>query len=159
MKKILKSICITLAIIIAIFFFNIALNLTLYNPAIIVPLYGWAEKYHLMSKMNALVSLAGFGEVNDPYPLTSIGRLESNTYREPRASITGTVEAIVKAVDGDYHVNIRDEKNRILVTEMVPEYPLPLPTVGQKIKIWGVTRYDLGHRWWELHPVFGWEPK
>ncbi len=90
------------------------------------------------------------------YPLIDIGILNSGLYAGPRASLEGTVTDVVSAQDGDVHINIKS-KSGTLVTEIIPEYPLTLPISGDKIKIWGVTRYDIAHRWWELHPVIGWE--
>lgn len=52
---------------------------------------------------------------------------------------------------------VADPYGLALVTEFIPEIKLPLPSVGDHIKIWGIVRYDSFHNWWELHPVIGWE--
>lgn len=119
--------------------------MTIYNPAIAVRIFGFFQERHF------------FSETEGGYPLISIYKLQKNLFLKPRASVIGKVENEVKSTDGDLHVNIQDDNGRILVAEIVPEYPLKTPPVGAKIKVWGVTRYDLEHRWWELHPVFGWE--
>lgn len=142
-------------IIVALFLFNKILNLTYYNPAVIIPAYGWLNKYKLVKQAEIAVKLV---EKEELYPLIPISRLQSNLFQRPRARVIGTVSSIIKAPDGDWHINITDDSGLTQITEMVPEYPLPLPKTGAKIKIWGVTRYDLEHRWRELHPVFGWEP-
>ncbi|GEM_PF-2384434 len=153
----IKILAVLIISLVAVLFLNFFLNITLHNPAFIIPLYGWADSHHFLGLYDKLMTAVGLGKSNDPYPLISVGKLESNIYREPRAAIIGIAETIVKASDGDYHVNIRDDQGRALVTEIAPDHPLPLPKIGQKIRIWGVTRYDLDHRWWEIHPVMGWE--
>ena len=134
----------TLLIILGAFvLFDIGLNLTLYNPTVITPVYSFFLKHHLLSP-------EGPG-----YPLVSIHKLNLGLYFEPRATVIGTVQEVVTSGDGDIHMNIQN-KEGTLVVEIIPEYPLPKPNVGDKIRIWGVTRYDISHRWWELHPVIGW---
>lgn len=124
--------------------FDIFLNFTLYNPSFITPPYGYAVSHNLVGSET-------FG-----YPLTSIKTINTGRFPEPRASVIGVVQDVVKSADGDIHVNIKSPDG-VIVTEIIPEYPLPALTVGKKVKIWGVTRYDISHRWWELHPVIGWE--
>jgi membrane-associated phospholipid phosphatase len=45
-----------------------------------------------------------------------------------------------------------------LDVEIMPEFPLTPPHIGQQITAWGVVRHDGLHNWWELHPLVGWEP-
>lgn len=138
-----------------LFVFNLFITWTWYNPAVMVPVYGWLAAHNLAETAGNVLNL---GQKEEQYPLISIEDLEKNLFWGPRAAAIGTVTDVVRASDGDHHINVKDEKTgRILVAETVPEYSLPLPEIGQKIKIWGVTRFDIEHRWWELHPVFGWE--
>jgi hypothetical protein len=84
----------------------------------------------------------------------------ANGSEKTKVSVEGVVDSISKEPDGDYHVIIRPQYFLIpvLVTEFIPELKdLPLPKVGDHIKIWGITRFDEPHNWWELHPVIGWE--
>ena len=77
-----------------------------------------------------------------------------------KVAVEGIVDAISHEPDGDYHVIIRPQYVPVglsLVTEFIPEIKLPLPKKGDQIKIWGITRFDEPHNWWELHPVIGWE--
>lgn len=74
-----------------------------------------------------------------------------------KVAVVGIVDKIAHQPDGDYHVIIRNSEGMALVTEFIPEITLPLPTVGNRIKIWGVVRFDILHNWWEIHPVIGWE--
>jgi len=45
-----------------------------------------------------------------------------------------------------------------IVVEIIPEFPLASPHVGQRITAWGIVRHDGLHNWWELHPLIGWDP-
>ena len=75
-------------------------------------------------------------------------------------AVEGIVDKITHEPDGDYHILIRPQylPLPVLVTETIPEIKdFPLPKEGDYIKIWGITRFDEPHNWWELHPVIGWE--
>lgn len=133
-----------LLIIIAFISFDFVLNFTIYNPEFITPIYALVLNYHFLP-----METAG-------YPLTSIKTLNSGLYSSPRASIIGTVIDVVQSEDSDWHVNVRGEGGT-MVTEIIPEYPLLIPVIGDRVRIWGITRYDIAHRWWELHPVIGWK--
>lgn len=134
---------------------TIVLNFTLYNPAVVVPLYGWLSDRHVIQKYNALRDdIFGNGEAG--YPSVSIGTIESNRFPGPRATVTGVITSVVQNLsDKDWHINIRDKTGATLVLEAVPEYPLTIPPIGTNVKVWGIPRYDIEHRWWELHPIFG----
>lgn len=147
-------------LILAVFLLlNLLLNLTYYNPAIAVPAFELLSKYHLaqfIGKTEKVLYLKP--DESELYPLTSITRLQSNLFTGPRAAVEGIVTERIKATDNDWHINIKDfDSERVLVAEIAPDHPLSVPLKGEKIKIWGITRYDLDHRWWELHPVMGWE--
>lgn len=146
MKKYQVKIKILLAFALIIIFVLIdtGLNYTLYNPAFITPIYGFFLKEKIISSEEA------------GYPLENIHDINTSKYSGPRATIIGTVIDVLKSGDGDWHITIRG-KGGDMVTEIAPEYPLPIPLLGEKIRIWGVTRYDIAHRWWEIHPVFGWQ--
>lgn len=123
---------------------------TIYNPAVAVPAYKWLAAHGLVRSERET-------QFDDLYPVIDIQTLNKSKFFEARAAVVGRVTATMASPDGDVHINITDARGNTLVAEMVPEYPLPIPQVGETIKIWGVTRYDLDYFWWELHPVFGWE--
>ncbi len=83
----------------------------------------------------------------------------ANGSDKTKVSVDGVVDEVANEPDGDYHVTIRPQyvPLPVLVTEFIPEMNVPLPKVGDHIKIWGITRFDIPHNWWELHPVIGWE--
>lgn len=83
-----------------------------------------------------------------------------NGSTKTKISVEGIVDKIARQPDGDYHMVIRQQyipAGLFLVTEFIPEIKLPLPKEGDRIKIWGIIRFDTLHNWWELHPVIGWE--
>ena len=130
---------------------DVILNFTYYNPAVAVPWYGWLTR-HQPIPWDELERKPG------QYPLVSIARITHGLFARPRASVVGTVTAIVQSEDGDVHINLADEQGNIVVVEVAPEYPLQTARMGDYIKVWGVVRYDIEHRWWEIHPAFGWAP-
>lgn len=126
------------------------LSWTFYNPAVMVPVYRWGVNHGLLKVWGILE------RENGQYEITTIKTLNESKFWGPRAAVVGTVTDVQKVFDGDWHLNITDKDGRTLVAEVIPEYPVPLPDLGAKVQIWGVTRFDLDHRWWELHPVIGW---
>lgn len=83
----------------------------------------------------------------------------ANGSKKTKVAVEGIVDKIIHEPDGDYHIIIRPQylPSPVLVTEAIPEITLPLPEEGDHVKIWGITRFDEPHNWWELHPVIGWE--
>jgi hypothetical protein len=65
--------------------------------------------------------------------------------------------------DGDVHLRIDQTKpipgtvmpkTGFIVAEVIPQLPLPTAfTLGTKVKVCGIRRFDDTHGWWELHPV------
>ena len=56
-----------------------------------------------------------------------------------------------------YQIRVEDG-GAFLVLEIMPEFPLVPPHIGEQITAWGVVRHDGLHNWWELHPLIGWQP-
>ncbi len=46
-----------------------------------------------------------------------------------------------------------------LTTETTPPYfgIVTAPPMGATVRVFGATRYDGGHGWWEIHPIRAWE--
>jgi hypothetical protein len=135
--------------IIAIVAIEFGLNMTLYNPAFMVPAY---DKVRSLGFFKDVPST-----VNDLYPVYSIKKINQSLVWGPRGSAVGVVKEKVKADDGDWHINLRDASGNVLVVEFTPDYKSALPDVDSEIKVWGILRYDMEHRWWEIHPAIGWE--
>ncbi len=146
-----------LIIIVTVILSNYILTLTYYNPAIAVAAYRRISSNTIIKEVFTGIAQVARVYEGVPYPQISIERINDSLFWKPRALVVGTVTEVQKVDDGDWHVNVTDEKKHTIVCEIIPEYPLPIPHVGDVIQIWGITRYDLEHRWWELHPVIGWK--
>lgn len=145
-----KHIAMALLIVAAFIVFEMILQATLYNPVVMVPVLRYAYAHHIFQPLLSLESNSA------PYPLLRISNINSAKYFGPRASVIGVITDVQKSFDGDWHLNITAKDGAVLVGEIIPEYQMAIPAVGDKVRIWGVVRYDMEHRWWELHPVIGW---
>ena len=80
-------------------------------------------------------------------------------FKEPHATVTGTVIERIAETDGDTHLWVRldsDPKSRFAV-EITPQHPIsPEPAVGDHGQFFGIFRYDAQHAWFEIHPLDGW---
>lgn len=90
---------------------------------------GKSRNYHLVTANN-------WGEIRYPYICAD-----------------GVVKLVRREEDGDDHITIRDLKGHMLVAEVIPELRFPLPKLGVKVRVCGVSRYDKLHGWPEVHPV------
>ena len=66
--------------------------------------------------------------------------------------VTGRVALVRHELDGDLHIKLVGA-TRFIVAECIPQLPCTPPVVGTKITVFGISRYDSEHRWWEVHPV------
>ena len=78
--------------------------------------------------------------------------------QSPKVSVEGVVDKVMPQADGVLRVLVAVSRGAspVLVTEFIPEISLPPPVEGDRVTIWGITRYDYFHRWCELHPETGW---
>jgi len=65
---------------------------------------------------------------------------------------TGSVIKIRHELDGDTHLWIRAGVDS-LVLECIPKLPCPAVQVGQIVAPKGIYRFDMEHKWYEIHPV------
>ena len=91
------------------------------------------------------------------YATIPIETVASGKSRATYATVVGDVTQVSHELDGDYHIRIQGQ-GAFLVLEIMPEFPLAPPHIGQQITAWGVVRHDGLHNWWELHPLVGWQP-
>ena len=91
------------------------------------------------------------------YATIPIGTIAAGKSRSTYATVLGDVTQVSHELDGDYHIRVQGN-GAFLVLEIMPEFPLAPPHVGEKITAWGVIRHDGLHNWWELHPLVGWQP-
>jgi membrane-associated phospholipid phosphatase len=101
---------------------------------------------------------AGSGPVPPTeYATIPIETIAAGNSRATYATVVGNVTQVSHELDGDYHIRV-EGRGAFLVLEIMPEFPLDPPHVGQQITAWGVVRHDGLHNWWELHPLIGWQP-
>jgi membrane-associated phospholipid phosphatase len=91
------------------------------------------------------------------YATIPIETIASGKSRATYATVVGDVTQVSHELDGDYHIRVQGQ-GAFLVLEIMPEFPLVPPHVGEQITAWGVIRHDGLHNWWELHPLVGWQP-
>ena len=123
------------------------------NPTAVIP--------NVFERMLALFVKKG-EQADEDLLYHDVGLLDfiANGSTKTKVAVEGVVDKITHEPDGDYHIIIKSSYVSwpVLVTETIPEIKdLPLPKEGDHIKIWGITRFDEPHNWWELHPVIGWE--
>jgi len=87
----------------------------------------------------------------------SISGIESNT--KPHVVAEGYVSEVrFDDKDGDLTFRLVDDLNaqdRFIVCEIIEPLRLQPPTVGSRVRVYGVSRYDgeHNHNWYEVHPV------
>jgi undecaprenyl-diphosphatase len=91
------------------------------------------------------------------YATIAIQAIAAGKSRATYAAVVGDVTQVSHELDGDYHIRVQGQ-GAFLVLEIMPEFPLAPPHIGQQITAWGVIRHDGLHSWWELHPTVGWQP-
>ncbi len=84
----------------------------------------------------------------------------------PCQTFQGIVVFVKQHPDGDFHVDIKPdpgyqgflssnmERPGALVSEIIPAHPLPIPHVGDHVRITGTWVLDTIHNWNEIHPVW-----
>ena len=91
------------------------------------------------------------------YATIPIETIAAGKSRATYATVVGDVTQVSHELDGDYHIRVEGQA-AFLVLEIMPEFPLAPPHIGEQITAWGVVRHDGLHNWWELHPLVGWRP-
>ena len=87
----------------------------------------------------------------------SIRDIENNT--RPHVVAEGYVsEMLIDDEDGDLRFKLVDslgEQERFIVCEIIEPIRLAPPTIGSRVRVYGVSRYDgkQDHNWYEVHPV------
>ena len=87
----------------------------------------------------------------------SITRMADTT--EPHVVTEGyVIESKVERDDGDTVFKLVDRLNSsgpFVICEVIDPLNLPIPPVGSRVRVYGVSRYDArsDHRWHEVHPV------
>jgi hypothetical protein len=78
------------------------------------------------------------------------------------AAVSGFVTQVRKEENGDTNTRICDnpkvegmDRAHCFVAKCIPRLPCEVPRIGKPTTVSGITRYDaeVGHHWWEIHPV------
>lgn len=89
-----------------------------------------------------------------PVPLAVLAKGTKHTHVETK----GRVTYVVAEGDYDTHIKVSDTLNVaiFIIAECIPKLPCVKPIKGSVITVWGISRPDPEHGWWEIHPVEGW---
>jgi membrane-associated phospholipid phosphatase len=116
--------------------------------------HGWKEA---ALRAQALLHASSAPIPPAEYATIPIQTIAAGQSRATYATVVGDVTQVSHVLDGDYHIRVEGQ-GAFLVLEIMPEFPLIPPHIGQQITAWGVVRHDGLHNWWELHPLVGWQP-
>jgi len=96
-----------------------------------------------------------------PVPLDS---LALGRALHTHVAVRGVVTLVGHEDDQDMHVRLTSltGSGRFIIAECIPALPcltatrLPwLPAIGDTVTVYGISRRDAEHGWWEVHPVEG----
>ena len=96
---------------------------------------------------------------SDEYRAVAISEMSSNT--EPHVVTEGYISEVrFDHEDGDLLFKLvenLEQPTPFVICEIIPPSNLTTPAVGEKVRVYGVSRYDgkEDHQWYEVHPVVG----
>lgn len=108
------------------------------------------------SLITCILLLATLAQGRAYHPVTLANMAQGKT-RWTHVMMTATVMYVkLQKEDGDLHIRLSNGKKNgpIVVAECVPEIPCKNPGLGTRITVYGISRKDPLHLWWEIHPVF-----
>lgn len=73
--------------------------------------------------------------------------------RWTHVQVEGLAAYVRRQADGDVHIRIEDGAGAFVVAEVVPWRPVATVRKGDRIRVFGIARWDTGHGWAEVHPV------
>lgn len=107
--------------------------------------------------MSWVVLLALLQQPTRPYWPVTVDELAGGHVVHTHVAVTGRVRLVRMEADGDRHIKLTGVR-AFIVAECIPALGCPAPTVGQRIQVRGIARFDAEHHWWEVHPVEAWTP-
>lgn len=87
----------------------------------------------------------------------SVDSLATGKVAHTHVAVTGRVRLVRRETDGDLHIKLTGVKS-FIVAECIPALMCPPPIVGQRITVYGISRWDGEHHWAETNPVERWGP-
>lgn len=90
--------------------------------------------------------------ISRPYFPVTVSDLAAGRNFHTHVAVTGAVTYVKREADGDTHIRLGNGKV-FVVAECILALPCKAPKVGQKITVRGISRFDLEHKWYEVHPV------
>lgn len=91
----------------------------------------------------------------DAYPGADVATIAAGTYTATHAAVVAQVTQVTRELDGDVHIRL-ETGDAFIVAEIMPEFAMEPPAVGEEVTAWGLVRHDGLHNWLELHPLIGW---
>lgn len=85
-----------------------------------------------------------------PYHRVPVAKM--STTSRTHVEVCGLVTLRRKQADGDWHIRLTDGK-AFVIAEIIPAIPLTPPKKGTRVCVRGISRFDKGHGWPEVHPV------
>ena len=90
------------------------------------------------------------------FHLVNIADIERN--QKPHVVAEGFVSEVIADADGDSKFRLVDQLEQpgpFIVCEIIDSIRVRTPTVGSRVRVYGVSRYDgqPNHNWYEVHPV------
>ena len=94
----------------------------------------------------------------DPSSFRAIGISEIAKTDDPHVIVSGVVSELEgEFSEGCRRFRLTDPRNpkAFVVCEILDGDPLHAPKTGERVRVWGVSRYDANpdHEWFEIHPV------
>lgn len=86
------------------------------------------------------------------WPVT-VAKMATN--KHTHVAVTDTVKLVRHEMDGDLHIRLGQAP--FITAECIPELMCPEPKLGQIITVYGISRFDGEHKWYEVHPIERWE--
>jgi hypothetical protein len=72
--------------------------------------------------------------------------------KHTHVQVTGRVRLVRHEDDGDLHLKLTGATG-FIVAECIPALPCQEPSLNAQVTVFGISRYDGEHHWWEVHPV------
>ena len=120
----------------------------------ITAFFGW--------RIGRLSANTSYNFESDEYRSVAIHEMPSNI--EPHVVTEGYISEVrFDHEDGDLLFKLVEDLERpspFVICEIIPPSNLDAPTVGKRVRVYGVSRYDAkeDHQWYEVHPVMAIEP-